>query len=65
MGHLTDRPVVTGPFEWEPAGTYTDVVYEKGRPGTDTAGIARITINRPEVRNAFRPLTVREMQGAL
>ena len=65
MGHLTSRPTATGPFEWEPAGTYTDVVYEKGRPGTDTAGIARITINRPEVRNAFRPLTVREMQDAL
>jgi hypothetical protein len=27
-------------------------------------GIARITINRPEVRNAFRPLTVQEMQHA-
>ncbi len=65
MGHLTDRPTVTGPFEWEPAGVYTDVLYEKGKPGTDTAGIARITINRPEVRNAFRPLTVREMQDAL
>jgi len=28
-------------------------------------GIAKITINRPEVRNAFRPLTVREMRAAL
>ncbi len=65
MGHLTDRPTVSGPFEWELAGTYTDIVYETGRAGTDTAGIARITINRPEVRNAFRPLTVREMQDAL
>ena len=37
---------------------YTDVVYEKAE------GIARITINRPEVRNAFRPLTVQEMQHA-
>jgi naphthoate synthase len=65
MGHLTDRPIVTGPFEWTSAGAFTDVLYEKGVPGTDTAGIARITINRPEVRNAFRPLTVREMQDAL
>ena len=65
MGHLLDRPTVSGPFTWEPAGSYTDIVYEKGAPGTDTAGIARITINRPEVRNAFRPLTVREMQDAL
>jgi naphthoate synthase len=65
MGHLLDRPTVSGPFAWESAGAYTDIVYEKGAPGTDTAGIARITINRPEVRNAFRPLTVREMQAAL
>ncbi len=65
MGHLTDRPTVSGPFEWAPAGAYTDVLYDKGVAGTDTAGIARITINRPDVRNAFRPLTVREMQAAL
>jgi naphthoate synthase len=64
MGHLLDRPSVSGPFEWEPAGDFTDVRYEKGKPGTDTAGIARITIDRPEVRNAFRPLTVQEMQAA-
>ena len=37
---------------------YTDVIYEKAE------GIARVTINRPEVRNAFRPLTVQEMQHA-
>ena len=35
---------------------YDDVVYEKAE------GIARVTINRPEVRNAFRPLTVQELQ---
>ena len=65
MGHLLDRPTVSGPFEWELAGDYTVVLYEKGKPGTDTEGIARITINRPEVRNAFRPLTVQEMQAAM
>lgn len=65
MGHLLDRPTVTGPFEWDAHDGYTDIVYETGRAGTDTAGIARITINRPEVRNAFRPLTVGEMQRAL
>jgi naphthoate synthase len=37
---------------------YSDVVYEKA------GGIARVTINRPEVRNAFRPLTVQELQHA-
>ncbi len=65
MGHLLDRPIVSPPFTWESAGGFTDIRYDKGTPGTDTAGIARITINRPEVRNAFRPLTVREMQTAM
>ncbi|MDX1548676.1 MAG: 1,4-dihydroxy-2-naphthoyl-CoA synthase [Rhodothermales bacterium] len=62
--HFTHRPTVTGPFEWDTAGDYTDIEYHKGHPGTETEGIAKITINRPEVRNAFRPLTVREMQAA-
>ena len=43
---------------WQPAGTYTDILYEK------YDGIAKITINRPEVRNAFRPLTEMEMMDA-
>ncbi len=38
---------------------FQDVIYEKSGEG-----IAKITINRPEVRNAFRPRTVREMQAA-
>ncbi len=45
---------------WESCGSYTDINFEKSNEG-----IAKITINRPEVRNAFRPLTVREMCGAL
>jgi naphthoate synthase len=44
---------------WEVAGEFTDIKYHKAE------GIAKITINRPEVRNAFRPLTVKEMQQAL
>jgi len=44
---------------WTPIKRFTDIRYER----TDD-GIAKITINRPEVRNAFRPLTVREMQEA-
>ena len=63
--HFTHRPTVQGPFEWESAGTFDDILYEKGKAGTDTQGIAKITINRPETRNAFRPLTVREMMRAL
>jgi len=62
--HFTHRPDVTGPFEWQAAGAFTDITYHKGVSGTDTEGIAKITINRPEVRNAFRPLTIREMQDA-
>jgi naphthoate synthase len=47
---------------WIKAGEHEDIRYEKSR-GED-AGIAKITINRPEVRNAFRPLTVIEMSHA-
>jgi naphthoate synthase len=47
---------------WEPAGQYEDIRYEKA--GGDDAGIAKITINRPEVRNAFRPETVLELADA-
>jgi naphthoate synthase len=48
---------------WAAAGEYVDIRYDKGRG--EASGIARITIHRPEVRNAFRPLTVREMIAAL
>ncbi len=44
---------------WAEAGTFTDILYHKAE------GIAKITINRPRVRNAFRPQTVVEMMRAL
>jgi 1,4-dihydroxy-2-naphthoyl-CoA synthase len=44
--------------EWVPAGDYTDIRYDTSE------GIAKITINRPEVRNAFRPQTLFELQHA-
>ena len=47
---------------WEPAAEYSDIRYELST-GED-AGIAKITIDRPEVRNAFRPETVVELSGA-
>jgi len=47
---------------WQPAGEYTDIRYELAT-GED-AGIAKITINRPELRNAFRPETVIELSDA-
>jgi naphthoate synthase len=43
---------------WKASGQYTDIIYETWD------GIAKITINRPEVRNAFRPATVVEMSKA-
>lgn len=47
--------------QWTTAREYTDIKYET----TDNGSIAKITINRPHVRNAFRPLTVHEMLNAL
>jgi naphthoate synthase len=44
---------------WTRSGDYEDIIYEKS-----PEGIARVTINRPQVRNAFRPLTVSEMIDA-
>jgi naphthoate synthase len=46
--------------EWVAGGDYTDIRYELSRE----PGIAKITINRPEVRNAFRPQTVVELSDA-
>jgi naphthoate synthase len=48
---------------WEPAAEYADIRYELST-GAE-AGIAKLTINRPEVRNAFRPETVIELSDAL
>jgi naphthoate synthase len=46
------------PIEWRPDGQYSDVQYERGEE------IVKITINRPEVRNAFRPQTLAELRDA-
>ena len=45
-------------MEWQQQGTWTDIGYETAE------GIAKITIRRPEVRNAFRPRTLYELQDA-
>src|ERR687887_8788 len=45
--------------EWRPPGDYEDIRYETAD------GIAKITIDRPEVRNAFRPETLIEISDAL
>jgi len=50
---------MTTPVTWTPAAEYRDIRYEHS--GT---GIAKVTIDRPEVRNAFRPETVKELIDA-
>jgi naphthoate synthase len=45
--------------DWQPEGDYEDIRYE-----TSGDGIAKLTIARPEVRNAFRPQTVVELSDA-
>src|SRR3569833_1870683 len=47
------------PVTWAPGAEYEDIPYELSGDG-----IAKITINRPEVRNAFRPQTVIELMDA-
>jgi naphthoate synthase len=54
-----EQEVLMAGINWIEAKRYTDIKYHKAQ------GIAKITINRPEVRNAFRPLTVDEMGDAL
>ena len=52
-----DEAMLYAPIEWQDCSEgYTDIRYQKSADG-----IAKITINRPQVRNAFRPLTVKEM----
>ncbi len=53
------KPRIEGAVRWTPILGYEDIRYEKSDDG-----IAKITINRPEVRNAFRPKTVQEMSKA-
>ncbi|WP_341732836.1 1,4-dihydroxy-2-naphthoyl-CoA synthase [Microcoleus sp. EPA2] len=45
-------------IEWQSVKTYSDIIYHKSK------GIAKITINRPHKRNAFRPKTVSELCDA-
>ena len=57
MAKKTSRK--TKKIKWTLNGQYADIKYEKAD------GIAKITINRPKIRNAFRPITVMEMSHAL
>ena len=51
---------MTTDITWTRHPGFEDIIYE-----TSSDGIAKITINRPEVHNAFRPRTVTEMIGAI
>jgi naphthoate synthase len=62
MAGMTDRPApvdLTAPVTWREVGEYDDIRYE-----TSEDGIAKITICRPEVHNAFRPQTLIEVSRA-
>ena len=63
MAGMTDRPApvdLSAPVTWQEVGEYDDIRYE-----TSEDGIAKITICRPEVHNAFRPQTLIEVSHAL
>ncbi|PCI27501.1 1,4-dihydroxy-2-naphthoyl-CoA synthase [Candidatus Kaiserbacteria bacterium] len=45
--------------DWQAVKEYEDIRFEK-----TSDGVAKVTINRPEVRNAFRPQTVKELKDA-
>jgi len=50
-------------WSWSRQHDYLDILYQHGTG--EAEGVARISINRPEVRNAFRPETVAELSDAL
>ncbi len=53
------------PTAWKPLAEYGDIRYEQAHTLEDRPqAIAKITIDRPEVRNAFRPQTVKELKDA-
>ena len=53
-----DESVLYAPIEWRSDADYGDIIYERAE------GIAKLTINRPQVRNAFRPQTLAELRDA-
>ena len=61
--HSQSRQIKPG-TAWETAAEYGDIRYETAEPDPGQGRIAKITINRPEVRNAFRPQTLFELSDA-
>ena len=56
---LPEDSLIKPGAEWQPQGDYNDIRYDT------SDGIAKLTIWRPEVRNAFRPQTLFELSDAL
>ena len=56
---MSEQATASGGIEWVASGDYTDILYATAE------GIAKITINRPEVHNAFRPETIMEISHAI
>src|SRR5437763_7662316 len=56
--HVAVEQRIEPALDWQPAADYDDIRYETAE------GIAKITIDRPQVRNAFRPETVMELSDA-
>ena len=56
---MAATPSAESGIAWQPQGSYSDILFD-----LSDAGIARITINRPHKRNAFRPQTVTELFDA-
>jgi naphthoate synthase len=53
------RKIMSSKFPWKPIKEYKEILFQQYQ------GIARISINRPHVHNAFTPLTVQEMIDAM
>jgi len=56
---MSDKTTIRPAAQWSAAGDYSDIRYELSGDG-----IAKITINRPEARNAFRPQTLFQLSEA-
>jgi len=56
---MSDKTTIRPAAQWSAAGEYSDIRYELSGDG-----IAKITINRPEARNAFRPQTLFQLSEA-
>ena len=56
---MSDKTTIRPAAQWSAAGDYSDIRYELSGDG-----IAKITINRPDARNAFRPQTLFQLSEA-